>query len=123
MKKHKIAAALVCVVFLMGLWGAVAGGQERPDSRRDSYWTNTPGGWESWMGGEPPPGSSYLPEGLTPWDNIPYLCAHDPYPAYGNLGTEPLNSGVGVPEPSTVVLLLSGGLGVLAWAWRRRRRR
>ena len=112
MKKHKIAAALVCVVFLMGLWGGVAGGQEKPDS--PVYWTQTPNVWESWMGGEPPPGSSYFPDWYQLGDQIP---------AYDNRGTEPLNSAHGVPEPGTLVMLISGGLWLLAWGWRRGRRR
>ena len=65
----------------------------------------------------------YLPECYAPGATIPYADREYPYSGYGNLGSERFNSAVGVPEPRTVLLLLSGGLCVLAWGWRRRRRR
>ncbi len=89
MKKHKIAAAFICVVFVTAAWGAMAAGQ-RP----------LPGpGF-----GVPPP---Y--EGWEPWHKVP-----EP-PSNG--------AGAGVPEPGSLVLLIGGGLGLLGWAWRKRRRR
>ncbi len=69
---------------------------------------------------EPPPYS--LPLGLTPWDNIPDFGANDPSSGHGSVGTEPFNPGVGVPEPGTLVPLISAGLCFAACAWRKRRR-
>jgi len=120
-------------------WGGVTGAQERPDTAhtylpaygvwypwldygRDwSWWDPTMNSYEWWLGGAPPPFP--FPEGLTPRDNIPAFSPNDPYSGYGNLGTQPFNSGVAVPEPGTLVLLIGGGLCLLGWGWRRRRGR
>jgi hypothetical protein len=40
-------------------------------------------------------------------------------PGFSGRGSSPLTS---VPEPSSIVLMLSGGLGLAGWSWRRWRR-
>ncbi len=104
MRKHKIGLALACVVFLMALRGGVAPGQERPATGETTYWTPISIPWEPWMGGEPPPGSSYLPGWYRPGDTIP--CAGAPYAqsGYNTVSSEPLNSRLGVPEPGSLPL-------------------
>ena len=107
MKKHKISVALVCVVFFSAARGAIAQTMEEKIARFPDEWFLP---------------DSYFPDGYQRGDTIPFFSPNDPYSDYDNRGTESINSGVGVPEPGTVLLLLSGGLCVLAWGWRRRRR-
>ena len=108
MKKHKIAVALVCVVFLTAARGASAATDEEQAALIPIEWRAP---------------DDYLPGYYKPGFSILDFSPNDSYSGYDNRGTEPLNGPVGVPEPGSLVLLIGGGLCLLGWAWRRRRRR
>ncbi len=63
----------------------------------------------------------YLPELLPLWYQVRWFSPNDTDFGYDNLGSEPINSGVGVPEPCGLVLLGTGCLGVLLMVWGRKR--
>lgn len=65
----------------------------------------------------------YLPELLPLWYQVRWFSPNDTEFGYDTGGSEPLNSGVGVPEPGTFVLLIGAGLCLFGCAWRGRRRR
>jgi len=85
MKKHKIAAALVCVVFFTGAWGAVAAAQTLELVEPPPY------EWEPWHNVYEPP-SFYLGPGelvvpppyeWEPWHNAPdYFPINEPGPPF-----------------------------------------
>ncbi|MHC4177913.1 MAG: PEP-CTERM sorting domain-containing protein [Planctomycetota bacterium] len=106
MKKQKITVVLLCLVFFTCARGAIAATDEEQAALISIEWKAPEG---------------YLPGYYKPGDKIlDSSSPSDAYLDYGNLGTEPLNSGVGVPEPGTLVLLITGGLGLVLLVWRRR---
>jgi len=76
-----------------------------------------------------PPGTVIHPKPELTFPDLDSLFNFDNAPLAEGLGWRPLITPSGeldllvVPEPGTLVLLIGGGLGVLGWAWRKRRQR
>ena len=94
-----------------------------------TYWP-TEEGW-AFLGLGPASGLRVASEGWGPGDNVALFSSNDMFLLSGGaagsanlltLGNQAYGGGE-VPEPGTLVLLISGALGLLLLVWRRRRRR
>ena len=109
----------------------VSGNLSAPVSQHPYDFVRTANTWQLWDEGSPSTNPPYQPTlmyetapgtvGFTSGETLSYWIAIRPTPGSITLGYVAGNIAGPAPEPSTLVLLVTGLMGLLAYAWRKRK--